>query len=237
MTDLSASLLGLTSARTDHELWDKHSVLMASYGFDRLLYGYTRYRTSTGLGDPQDWVMLATHDPGYMETFISERYLYDAPMVRWALENSGACSWRWMEEMQRADMLTEGEKRTIAFNLSHGVTAGYTISFRSLSERIRGAIALTAKAGVSQDAVEKVWAEHGDDILLANNVMHMKLLTLPYSGARPLTKRQREVLQWVGDGKTTQDIAVLLELRPRRWRSTCALRARPWTSRRQRKRF
>jgi len=47
-----------------------------------------------------------------------------------------------------------------------------------------------------------------------NNVMHLKLLTLPYSGARQLTKRQREVLQWVGDGKTTQDIAVLLELTP-----------------------
>jgi len=27
-----------------------------------------------------------------------------------------------------------------------------------------------------------------------------------------LTKRQREVLQWVGDGKTTQDIAILLDL-------------------------
>lgn len=47
-----------------------------------------------------------------------------------------------------------------------------------------------------------------------NNVMHLKLLTLPYSGERQLTKRQREVLQWVGDGKTTQDIAVLLELTP-----------------------
>ena len=31
---------------------------------------------------------------------------------------------------------------------------------------------------------------------------------------RTLTKRQREVLQWVGDGKTTQDIAVLLGLTP-----------------------
>ncbi len=29
---------------------------------------------------------------------------------------------------------------------------------------------------------------------------------------RALTKRQREALEWVGDGKTTQDIAVLLGL-------------------------
>jgi LuxR family transcriptional regulator len=38
------------------------------------------------------------------------------------------------------------------------------------------------------------------------------LHTLPYSGARRLTKRQREVLQWVGDGKTTQDIEIILDL-------------------------
>jgi LuxR family transcriptional regulator len=67
---------------------------------------------------------------------------------------------------------------------------------------------------MSQDAVEQVWAEHGDEIIVMNNVMHLKLLTLPYSGDRTLTKRQREVLQWVGDGKTTQDIAALLKLTP-----------------------
>ena len=42
--------------------------------------------------------------------------------------------------------------------------------------------------------------------------MHLKLLTLPYSGARPLTRRQIEVLQWVGDGKTNDDIAILMGL-------------------------
>ena len=46
------------------------------------------------------------------------------------------------------------------------------------------------------------------------NVKQMKLHTLRYSGARPLTKRQSEVLQWVGDGKTIQDIAILLDLIP-----------------------
>jgi len=31
---------------------------------------------------------------------------------------------------------------------------------------------------------------------------------------RPLTRRQREVLEWVGDGKTVQDIALLMGLTP-----------------------
>ena len=93
------------------------------------------------------------------------------------------------------------------------MTAGYTVSFLSVSERSKGAVALTARPGMSQDEVDAIWEKHGLEISVLNNVMHLKLQTLPYS-QRTLTKRQREVLQWVGDGKTTQDIAVLLELTP-----------------------
>jgi len=214
MSDLLTHLTAMTNVRTDQELWGLHLDRMARYGFDRLLYGYTRYRTGNSLGDPQDWVVLTNHRPEFMETFTSEGHYFHAPMIRWALDNNGACSWRWMEELGRTDNLTEEEKRVVGFNQSFGVTAGYTISFRGVSERTRGAIALVAKIGMTQDDVEAVWAEHGEEIIVYNNIMHLKLLTLPYSGARPLTKRQREVLQWVGDGKTTQDIALLLGLTP-----------------------
>ncbi len=48
-----------------------------------------------------------------------------------------------------------------------------------------------------------------------NNVAHLKILSLPYVGpTRNLTKRQLEALHWVGDGKTTADIALLMGLTP-----------------------
>ena len=214
MSGLLNHLNAMTSAQTDGELWALHVQRMADYGFDRLLYGFTRYHTATSLGDPQDMILLTNHTQEYMETFMRDNHYFHGPMVRWALENSGACSWSWMEEMSRSDMLTEGEKKVVAFNRSMNVTAGYTVSFRSVSDRNKGAIALTAKVGMSQAQVDEIWSEHGEEIMVLNNVLHLKLLTLPYSGARALTKRQREVLQWVGDGKTTQDIAILLELTP-----------------------
>ena len=212
MTSLLAQLDKLTNARTVEELWDVHTRQMETYGFDRLVYGFTRYRTSTGLGNPQDWVLLSTQSPEYMKSFVDEGLYHHAPMLGWALANDGACSWRWMMDMNRVDDLTPSEVRVMEFNKSMQVTAGYTVSFRSISERTKGAIALTARSGVTQDTVEQTWSRHGDEIIVMNNVMHLKLLTLPYFGDRNLTRRQREVLQWVGDGKTTQDIAGLLGL-------------------------
>ena len=117
-----------------------------------------------------------------------------------------------IRNMQESKTLTPAELKVVEFNQKMGVWAGYTISFKSVSARAKGAIALTAPRGTSQADIDMVWRNHGRDIILMNNVMHLKLITLPFSGARSLTKRQREVLEWVGDGKTTQDIATLLGL-------------------------
>ncbi|QQA44770.1 helix-turn-helix transcriptional regulator [Pelagovum pacificum] len=211
MSKLIEYLEALTNATTVQDAWELHVEKMASYGFDRLLYGFTRYRSRGSLGDPQDWIVLTNHSAEYMDVFIDEGLYFHAPMVRWALENNGACSWRWIAEPGN---LTAAEERVVEFNRSMGVTCGYTISFRSVSERTKGAIALTGTRDMSQQQVEEIWAEHGSDLVVMNNVAHLKLLSLPYAGSRTLTRRQKEVLQWVGDGKTTQDIALLLGLTP-----------------------
>jgi len=194
-------------------LWDAHCQKMLDFGFDRLLYGFTRYRTSNSLGDPEDFVILTNHSREYTDVFLGEGHYFHAPMVHWALENEGAGSWGVLAEMDRTKTLSAPERRVFDFNHTMGVVAGYSISFKSVSARSKGAIALTARPGLLQDQIDAVWAEHGDDITLMNNIAHLKILTLPYTAPnRGLTSRQREALEWVGDGKTTQDIAMLMGL-------------------------
>ena len=203
----------LINVASIEELWDRHTRQMEAFGFDRLIYGYTRYRTATSLGDPDDFVLLTNHDDTYKDVFVGEGLYFDAPMVRWALENDGACSWSVLHRMIADERLTAKERKVVDFNLSHGVTAGYSISFKSVSPRAKGAIALTARDGMSQADVDALWQQWGDEILALNNLVHLRILTLPYTGpGRALTSRQREVLGWVGDGKTVQDIALLMGL-------------------------
>ncbi|KRS18275.1 LuxR family transcriptional regulator [Roseovarius indicus] len=208
-------LNALITAHSIETLWDRHTRHMAEYGFDRLIYGFTRYMTPNSLGDPDDFILLSNHDPAYMDRFIGEGLYFHAPMVRWALENDGARSWSLLQDMIEIGALTADERKVIEFNRSMGVVAGYSISFKPVSSRAKGAIALTARQGMTQAEVEEIWAQHGEDILLLNNLTHLRIMTLPYTGpARTLTSRQREVLEWVGDGKTVQDTAVIMGLTP-----------------------
>lgn len=209
---LQEYLEAVTESQTIEGLWDMHQDRMAQYGFDRIMYGFTRYMTSSSLGDPQDLVILTNHAPEYVNEFIENGLYFHAPMVHWARNNDGAASWDVIRQMESTGTLTASECKVLEFNQKMGVTAGYTVSFKSVSARSKGAIALTARRGLSQAEIDSVWAKHGSDIVLMNNVAHLKIISLPYLGARNLTKRQREVLEWVGDGKTTQDIATLMGL-------------------------
>lgn len=216
MSNLLSHLKKMTNATSVERLWELHTAKMAEYGFDRLLYGFTHFRSATSLGDPDDFVLLTNHDETYRSRFINEGHYHHAPMVRWALDHEGACSWGILQEMMDSGTMTAAEHAVVEFNREMDVVAGYSVSFKSVSARSKGAIALTAKRGMSQQDVDAVWDVHSEDIIVLNNVAHLKILTLPFinQSSRTLTKRQREALEWVGDGKTTQDIALLMGLTP-----------------------
>jgi len=202
----------ISEADAIEDIWSALTDEMQKFGFDRLLYAYTRFRFGDSMGDPLDSIILSSHKPAYTEGYISECHYTNGPMFRWSVENDGACSWNWIRTIPE-ETLTIGERKAMEFNRAHDVVAGYTIGFKTDSVRNRGGIGLTAAPGTTQEEVDTIWERHGRQILVMNNMAHLKIISLPYSSARrALTSRQREVLEWVGEGKTMQDIATIMGL-------------------------
>lgn len=202
-------------AKSVQVIWELHIAKMAEYGFDRLIYGFTRFRTSqTQFGSADDILMLSNHDPAYIEAFINSGLFNHGPMVQWALENEGPASWRLIQQVA-AGTLTATERKVLELNARFNVRAGYSISFHDQSVRAKGAIGLCARPDLTQADIDAMWSTHGREITIINNLVHLKLTSLPFaSSRRALTPRQREALEWVGDGKTMQDIATIMGLTP-----------------------
>ncbi|HVG46512.1 MAG TPA: autoinducer binding domain-containing protein, partial [Rubellimicrobium sp.] len=91
----------MNTAGSVESLWQLHIAAMAAFGFDRLLYSYTRYRNGRSVGDPQDLVVLTNLPPAHVRPYLGQGLYLQSPMIRWALENDGTCSWAWLAEKAR----------------------------------------------------------------------------------------------------------------------------------------
>lgn len=215
----SHSVLKLISrvaeAQTINEAWELATGHFASIGFKRVNYGFTRFRHLTTIGDPDDALFLTTCDSEYARNYFQGGFYCRTPVFRWAERNTGACTWKWVREAFLAGKLSKEESEAVRQNIGMGVTAGISVSFPEASARAKGAMGLIADTELDHDDVEKIFSEQYDEILALAHMMHLRIIHLPHlSRARALSPRQREALEWVADGKTTQDVALLMGVSP-----------------------
>ncbi|WP_299843453.1 LuxR family transcriptional regulator [uncultured Jannaschia sp.] len=210
LSETERFLKDLTRLTEVERLWQDLQDWMAQYGFDRLMYAATRFRTNTSMGDLRDARILTNYPKSFTEPYLEGGMFYDAPMVRWAMENVGTLSWAAIAQNAMAGRLPPECMRVVEFNRRHGVVAGYGISFPRISARTGHGIGL-ASSKKTQAELDEIWAKKGGEIELVAHVAHLTLLSLPHAlHGRTLTPRQREVLELVADGKTIQDVALIL---------------------------
>lgn len=215
MTAHLSRIIAIAEAPTAAEVWQLATAHFASFGFARVNYGFTRFRNLRALGDPDDALFLTTADDAYAQFYFSNGFFARTPAFRWAQNNVGARTWTWVREAAMAGKLTPEEMETVRQNAALGIVAGLSVSFPETSTRAKGALGLIADPGLDYQAVDAIFARDREAILAVAHSMHLKLIQLPIvSRRRSLTQRQREALEWVADGKTTQDVALLMAVSP-----------------------
>ncbi len=211
MTQILSLLTRIAEAETSSVVWDIACSQYRAWGFSRANYGFTRFKSHRSIGDPDDALFLTTSDPDYVKRYFLNNFYARTPVFRWAERNSGSCTWTWVKAAYDARTLPPDEAETVRQNAAIGVVAGISVSFPTVSMRAKGALGLIADPGFDHAAVDAFHAVHRQELEALSYMMHLKLIQLPYTARRrALTYRQREALEWVADGKTSQDIAVLM---------------------------
>ncbi|OWU85372.1 hypothetical protein ATO6_09065 [Oceanicola sp. 22II-s10i] len=204
------ALCRIPEAATVQEVWDLLTRMLAGFGFERVNYGYTRFRSGPSIGDPDDVLFLSTHALDRVRAFHESGVYLRSADYRWVRENVGACPWDWVWKERAAGRLSAEECRTLEEMGTGRGRAGYTISFPEGAPRSKGAMGLAAGPDVTQAQCDVLWEVSGTRIMALAHAAHARLTHLPVPSARAaLTVRQRELLEWIADGKTLQDIGVI----------------------------
>lgn len=213
MAEILKTLRAIAEAPTMSEAWEPAARYYASLGFRHVNYGYTRFLFKKSMGDPDDALFLTTADAAYAQSYFRGGFFARTPAYKWAQSHEGACTWTWIREAALSGQLTPEEMETLKINQAAGIVAGITISFPTANSRSKGAMGMIADPGLSHIDVDRIFAEHYDSLMSVANMMHLKITQFPvFNRKRALTQRQREALEWVADGKTSQDIAILMNV-------------------------
>ncbi len=215
MADILQLITKIAQAQSIDEAWALGTGYFAGIGFGRVNYGFTRFHHDKTIGDPDDALFLTTLGDDYAQRYFRGGFYARTPIFRWAERNVGACTWAWVREAFDAGRLTPEEADAVRQNAAMGIVAGISISFPPATSRTKGALGLIADFGLDHGDVDRIFARHHDALLAVAHAMNLKIMLLPQATRRrALTHRQREALEWVADGKTMQDVALLMGVTP-----------------------
>ncbi len=215
MTDVLPLITKIIEAQSIEDAWAQATGYFAGLGFARANYGFTRFRHDKTIGDPEDALFLTTLGGDYAQRYFSGSFYARPPVFRWAEQNVGACTWAWVHDTMAAGHLTAEEEAAVRQNASIGIVAGISVSFPPANSRTKGALGLIVDVSLDHTDVDCIFAGQRDAILAVAHCANLKIISLPQATRRrALTIRQREALVWVADGKTMQDVALLMGVTP-----------------------
>jgi hypothetical protein len=90
------------------DLWAHHTHVMTEFGFDRLFYAFNAFRGAGLYDNPEDALLLTNMPSDYVEAYVGGGMFRDGVMLRWAVQNTGAASWRDVYGNMLQEPLTEG---------------------------------------------------------------------------------------------------------------------------------
>jgi LuxR family transcriptional regulator len=211
-----ASHLSATLHATDQEtVWALTSTFFRDLGFAHAMYGYSPDSWGPKLGAPEDYLVLSTFSAEVSAEMVTEGHFLQSLTFHWALQNVGVAS--WSKSMADCGVGPDFVVNPVSleFFARHGFVSGCSIGFPNERTRGNAVMALIAPPTAEQSEVDDWLESHHEIIFVAATVAHSRLSTLPYCAPRrSLTARQREVLEWVAEGKTSADIATIMGISP-----------------------
>lgn len=211
-SDLPDFLIHIMHMDTMDELWRTLSERLEGYGIKYVAYLFSRYPVLNGFTRSDDIIFRTNMSDSFIAAALTSSLRLHLPRHEHHVNLPIATPFhetmrRLKAKSLRSYMLLE------TANLA-GFRAGYALRFPSVSSRAFGGMGVMAPRYSDVSVIEKIWAEHGTEITAICNAAHLKIITLPDTYGRKLTQRQREVLEWAGEGKTIQDIGEIMNLTP-----------------------
>lgn len=202
----------IAESQSIENAWNVLLPIVHKAGFSNLLYATNRLRGPRKFGEHCDSWMISDAPEKFLERFWNQGLYQTVPVSNWILQNTGVTSLKYGSELYHNGKLDKIAEESQLALMEQGTTSGYAIGYNRENSAVVSGFGLL-NFGKSQEDADLDWEEHRVQLEAYCHVFHLRATSLPVPiKHKTLTKRQEEVLTWVGAGKTTAEVATILGL-------------------------
>lgn len=215
MRRVLALLTQIAEAGSAEEVWRLAAAGFAGRGFSRAVFGLARGPVLSCQPGRHDSLVLESLGPDLVHACLESGLFDRLPPWRWADPGTRAGPWSWPSDAEASARFSPDEMMAMRRMQELDISCGIVVDFPRFQARSRAVLALIADPGCDACDAKTRWTRDRDAILALAHVLHLSLWRQPSQPALSrLTRRQREALEWVADGKTTLDVALLMGVSP-----------------------
>lgn len=204
------TVMKIAQSRSMIEAWDTLRNFIIYCGFDHTIFATNRLRRKGVFGDRSHSHFLSDLPKPLMDLLWDEQIYMSVPVALWAAQNTGTVSLKYGSDLYHAGELTPDQTRTQKRLMEAGITSGYVIALHD-ENAVTVSILGLLNFGRSQEEADLIWENEGSKIEAIGAIFGLKANSLPLPlKNKSLTERQSEVVKWIGEGKTMQEVATIL---------------------------
>lgn len=156
---------------------------------------------------PEDSIWLNNRPPDYIKHYLEKNYLLKDPVVQELRHNLHPFSWSDVRERRE---LSKRERTILDEGREFGARDGFIVPIVTLS----GSSSVFAPCGLDPDLSQRARSAIEIIGIYSHHALQRALLKQrrQETAHTPLTKREREIMQWVAAGKTDDEIGQILSI-------------------------
>jgi len=200
----------LTKASNLDELWQRMMSLQSNFGISSGYYG-ARYckESAAEHGISNSMWTIGDHPQEFTDHFGGEEFINADVTAIHCMTKTTPFIWH---QFERYDGITEEQRQYMEGGAQFDMNVGVTIPVR-FKQVGGGGMGLASKDLDSKEFM-KVWDSHQHEILTITNVFDELTRTEHINEIFNLTAREKDILTWLANGITIQQIAYKLKRKP-----------------------
>ncbi len=202
----------IAEAQSIENAWKVLLPIVHRAGFSNLIYATNRLRGPRLFGEHSDSWMISDAPAPFLEQFWNQGLYRTTPVSAWVMQNTGPISLQYGSDLYHDGKLDRTAEESQSILIDEGTSSGYAIGYNRADSAVVSGFGLL-NFGKCQSDADLDWQKYGIQLQAYCHIFHLRATSLPIPlKNKTLTKRQQEVLTWVGSGKTTAEVATILGL-------------------------